>query len=69
MATNKRIMKVEPRARALRILQILTPNQELADINTNPPPGCQIKLAKEDDLNLWDGTHHPESHSLPPHLD
>ncbi|KAK3050247.1 hypothetical protein LTR09_008636 [Extremus antarcticus] len=30
--------------------------KELGEINTNPPPGCAIRLAKEDDINLWDVT-------------
>lgn len=30
--------------------------KELADIQSNPPPGCTIKLAKEEDLNVWDVT-------------
>lgn len=28
--------------------------QEFADITSTPPPGCTIKLAKDDDMNLWD---------------
>jgi len=30
--------------------------KELSDISSNSPQGCQIKLANEDDLNLWDVT-------------
>lgn len=29
-------------------------HQEFGDITTSPPPGCTVKLAKDDDLNLWD---------------
>lgn len=29
-------------------------NQEYADIQNNPPPGCTIKLPNEDDMNVWD---------------
>lgn len=28
--------------------------KELGEIQSNPPPGCTIKLAKDEDLNLWD---------------
>lgn len=33
---------------------ILIVAQELADVNTNPPTGCSIKLPKEDDIFLWE---------------
>lgn len=30
--------------------------KELGDVQTNPPAGCTIKLAKDEDLNVWDVT-------------
>lgn len=30
--------------------------KELGDVTNTPPPGCSIKLANEDDINLWDVT-------------
>ncbi|QIW95122.1 hypothetical protein AMS68_000640 [Peltaster fructicola] len=30
--------------------------KELADVNSNPPPGCTIKLPKEEDIFLWEVT-------------
>lgn len=38
------------------LLRILMSLQELTDVNSNPPPGCAIKLATEGDMNLWDVT-------------
>ena len=28
--------------------------KELADMEQGAPPGCTVKLAKDDDLNVWD---------------
>lgn len=28
--------------------------KEFQDITSTPPPGCAIKLTKDDDMNLWD---------------
>jgi hypothetical protein len=55
MAANKRIMKVRLIHSTANLNIVSNTGQELGDVNNNPPPGCTIKLAKEDDLNIWDG--------------
>lgn len=39
-------------------------DKELNDITISPPIGCKIKLANEDDLNLWDVTMDGPSDSV-----
>lgn len=36
--------------------QLLTHDQELGDLSSHSPPGCTVKLANEEDINLWDVT-------------
>jgi hypothetical protein len=52
---NKRIMKVRLNLyHFFHIPSRLTSWQEFQENTSNAPPGCSIKLAKEDDMNLWD---------------
>lgn len=37
-------------------MTLLTMMQELTDVTSNPPQGCKVRLAKEEDLNIWDVT-------------
>ncbi|KAK5125573.1 hypothetical protein LTR08_005201 [Meristemomyces frigidus] len=30
--------------------------KELGEVRTNPPPGCNVILANEDDMNIWEAT-------------
>jgi hypothetical protein len=44
----------DSQSRPTALPRLIAMAQEFAGISADPPPGCDIKLAQEGDLHLWD---------------